>query len=77
MINATYWSDIMADYSEIDAVTYRSDLDIGERTNGFGSRYGNRCSAEKPIFLRSEVGWHRYFGRTNSAGAKTIRGDGY
>ena len=37
MINATYWTDIMADYSEIDAVTYRSDLDIGEWTNGFGS----------------------------------------
>lgn len=36
MINATYRTDIMADYSEIDAVTYRSDLDIGERTNGFG-----------------------------------------
>ncbi len=27
----------MADYSEIDAVAYRSDLDIAERTNGFGS----------------------------------------
>lgn len=37
MINATYRTDIMADYSEIDAVAYRSDLDIGERTNGFGS----------------------------------------
>lgn len=37
MINATYRTDIMADYSEIDAVSYRSDLDIGERTNGFGS----------------------------------------
>ena len=37
IINATYWTDIMADYSEIDAVTYRSDLDIGEWTNGFGS----------------------------------------
>ena len=37
MINATYRTDIMADYSEIDAVAYRSVLDIGERTNGFGS----------------------------------------
>ena len=36
-INATYRTDIMADYSEIDAVAYRSDLDIAERTNGFGS----------------------------------------
>ncbi len=36
-INATYWADLEVDYSEIDALTYRDDLDTGIRTNGFGS----------------------------------------
>ncbi len=36
-INATYWADLEVDYSEIDALAYREDLDTGIRTNGFGS----------------------------------------
>ena len=36
-INATYWSDIEVAYSEIDTIEYRKELDIGVRTNGFGS----------------------------------------
>ncbi len=36
-IDATYWADLEVDYSEIDAIEYRDDLDTGVRTNGFGS----------------------------------------
>ncbi len=36
-IDATYWADLEVDYSEIDALAYRDDLDAGMRTNGFGS----------------------------------------
>ncbi len=36
-IDATYWTDIEVDYAEIDTVQYRADLDVGVRTNGFGS----------------------------------------
>lgn len=36
-IEATYWSDIELDYSEIDKAHYHTDLDTGSRINGFGS----------------------------------------
>ncbi len=36
-IEATYWTDIEIDYSEIDRLVYRDDFDTGVRTNGFGS----------------------------------------
>lgn len=36
-INASYWSDAEVEYSEIDFVEYRNDLDVGVRINGFGS----------------------------------------
>lgn len=36
-INATYWTDLTVDYSEIDTVEYREDLDPGLRTSGFAS----------------------------------------
>ncbi len=36
-ITATYWTDIDTEYSEIDSVSYRDELDVGVRTNGFGS----------------------------------------
>ncbi len=36
-IDTTYWEDIEVDYSDIDSVDYRKDLDVGSRTYGFGS----------------------------------------
>lgn len=36
-IDATYWTDLEIDYSEIDSIEYRKDLDVGIRKNGFGS----------------------------------------
>ncbi len=34
-INATYWVDISVDYSDIDSIEYRKNLDLGVRTNGW------------------------------------------
>lgn len=36
-ISATYWADLEVDYSVINALEYRENLDTGVRTNGFGS----------------------------------------
>ncbi len=36
-IQASYWSDLEVAYAEIDAAEYRTDLDVGTRTGGFGS----------------------------------------
>ncbi len=36
-IKADYWRDLKISYSEIDSVSRYEDLDIGIRTNGFGS----------------------------------------
>jgi len=36
-INATYWSDINVEYSEIDNIEYRKDFNVGVRRSGFGS----------------------------------------
>lgn len=36
-ITPTYWDSLEVDYSEIDSVEYRTDIDVGERVYGFGS----------------------------------------
>ena len=36
-IEASYWADASVEYSKIDTIEYRGDLDVGVRTNGFGS----------------------------------------
>lgn len=36
-IEATYWTDIEIEYSEIDSLVCRDDFDKGVRTYGFGS----------------------------------------
>jgi len=36
-IDATYWTDLEVDYSEIDNLAYHENFDKGVRTNGFGS----------------------------------------
>ncbi len=36
-IDAAYWADLEVDYSEIDSLAYREDIDVGTRTGGFGS----------------------------------------
>ncbi len=36
-INADYWDDIVVEYSEIDSITLRNDVDFGLKMNGFDS----------------------------------------
>ena len=36
-IEASYWTDVEIKYAEIDRLVYRDDIDIGTRSNGFGS----------------------------------------
>ncbi len=36
-IEASYWEDLKVEYSKIEKVEYRKDLDLGVRTSGFGS----------------------------------------
>ena len=48
-IHATWWADLSLSYSEIDTIEYRSNLDTGMRTNGFGSArfsLGTFCNDE-------------------------------
>lgn len=36
-VRATYWTDIEVQYSEIETVEYREELEVGARVNGFGT----------------------------------------
>jgi len=36
-ISSEYWSDIAVQYTEIDEITLRDDVESGRRTNGFGT----------------------------------------
>lgn len=36
-ISSEYWSDISVDYSAMDEITLRDDVENGRRTNGFGT----------------------------------------
>ena len=36
-IHATYWTDLELNYAAVDSIEYRTNLDAGVRTNGFGS----------------------------------------
>ncbi len=61
-IHATYWTDLEIDYSEIDAIEYRTDLDVGVRTNGFGTP---RLSMG--IFHNEEFGSYTLYSYTGAA----------
>ncbi len=60
-INATYWTDIEVDYSELDSVSYRKDLDIGTRTNGFGS-----ARLSTGVFQNEEFGSYTLYAYTGA-----------
>ena len=54
-VEASYWSDLEIDYAEIDGLQYRTDLDPGVRTNGFGSGrllLGTFCNDEFGTYTR-------------------------
>ena len=60
-INATYWTDIVVDYSEVDTIEYRRDLDVGVRTNGFGS-----ARLSMGIFQNEEFGLYTLYAYTGA-----------
>lgn len=60
-INATYWTDLTINYSEIDTIEYRNDLDIGVRTNGFGS-----AKLSMGIFQNDEFGSYTLYAYTGA-----------
>ncbi len=60
-INATYWTDIEVDYSDIDTIEYCKDLDVGVRTNGFGS-----VRLSMGIFQNEEFGSYTLYAYTGA-----------
>lgn len=60
-INATYWTDLEIDYSEIETIEYRKDLDVGVRTNGFGSP-----KLSMGIFQNDEFGQYTLYSYTGA-----------
>ena len=60
-INASYWTDLTVDYSKIDIIEYRKDLDVGVRTNGFGSP-----KLSMGIFQNDEFGSYTLYSYTGA-----------
>ena len=60
-INATYWTDVEFDYSEIETIEYRKDLDVGVRTSGFGS-----LRLSMGIFQNDEFGSYTLYSYTGA-----------
>ena len=61
-VTATYWTDLEIDYSEIEDIEYRTDLDVGVRTSGFAS-----AKLSLGIFQNKEFGSYTLY---SHAGAK-------
>ncbi len=70
-IEATYWTDIEIPYSEIDTITYRTDLDVGSRTNGFGS-----VRLSMGIFQNEELGSYTLYAYTGAKEFIVLTSDG-
>lgn len=60
-VSATYWTDLTVDYSEIDTVEYREDLDPGLRTSGFAS-----ARLSLGIFQNDEFGSYTLYAYTGA-----------
>lgn len=60
-IEASYWLDLELDYSQIEKIEYRRDLDTGMRTNGFGS-----ARLSMGIFQNEEFGAYRLYAYTGA-----------
>lgn len=70
-IDATYWTDVEINYSEIETVEYRKDLDVGVRTSGFGSP---RLSMG--IFQNDEFGSYTLYSYTGAKEHIVLTSDG-
>lgn len=60
-ISATYWTDLEIDYSEIDSIEYRKDLEIGVRTSGFAS-----AKLSLGIFQNEEFGSYTLYSNASA-----------
>lgn len=60
-VNATYWTDLTVEYSEIDTMEYREDLDPGLRTSGFAS-----ARLSLGIFQNDEFGVYTLYAYTGA-----------
>ena len=70
-IHATWWADLRLAYSEIDTVEYRSNLDTGVRTNGFGSP-----KLSMGTFRNDEFGYYTLYAFTKAADFVVLTADG-
>lgn len=71
VIEASYWSDPEIEYSSIDSVTYREDVDSGMRTNGFGS-----ARLLMGTFKNDEFGTYTRYSYTNCSECVVLDIDG-
>ncbi len=60
-INASYWADLEVDYSDVDTVFYRKDLDVGIKTNGF-----NSAKLLMGVFQNEEFGAYTLYAYTGA-----------
>ena len=60
-IDATYWTDLTVDYSEIKAVEYSKDLKVGMRASGFAS-----ARLSLGIFENEEFGAYTLYAYTGA-----------
>ncbi len=70
-VSATYLSDATVNYSEIDEIEYRTDFDIGVRTNGFGS-----AKLSLGMFENDELGSYTLYAYAGAEGYIIIKSDG-
>ena len=60
-IDATYWTDLTVDYSEIDTIEYRKDFNAGIRASGFAS-----ARLSLGIFENEEFGAYTLYAYTGA-----------
>ena len=70
-IHATWWADLSLPYSEIDTIEYRSNLDTGMRTNGFGS-----ARFSLGTFCNDEFGSYTLYAYTKASEFVVLTADG-
>lgn len=62
-VESNYYGGVEVPYSEFDSVTFREDLDIGRREDGFGSP---RLSMG--VYENSEFGYYNLYAYTKAEG---------
>ena len=70
-INATYWTDAVVDYSQIDGAEYREELPVGVRTNGFAS-----ARLALGLFQNDEFGNYTLYSYTGAQGFIVLTSQG-